>query len=173
MEETEEADLGAKVAGIAGNLQQRFRASLKQQVVDQPLVLQCQRCELPRQRENDMDIAGGQQFLFTGLEPANTSVALTSWAMPVSARVVRDGGMSAVRALIKMSTQRSGTAARDGQQHPLVLPVDPLATALQKRLPGTTNDVGHLQRRSTHALCVCFSGPWIVSASRGLLVAPR
>jgi len=136
---------------------------MKQQVIDQSLVLQGQRREFPRQRENDMDVAGGQQFLFTGLEPADTGVALTFWAMPISARVVRDDGMFAVRALIAMSTQRSGTAARDGQQHLLVLPVDPLATALEKRLSRTANDVGHLQKRPTHLrLLLClgslFSG---------------
>jgi hypothetical protein len=52
--------------------------------------------------------------------------------------------MSALRALIAMSTKRGGTAARDGQQHFLVLPVDPLATALKKRLSRTANDVGHI-----------------------------
>src|SRR5437667_2785679 len=107
------------------------------------------------------------------IQEANTGVALTLGAVPVAARVVRDGGMSAVRALIAMSTQRSGAAARDGQQHFLMLPADPLATAFNKSLPCAANDVGHLQRRSAHALCVGSSGPWIVSASRGLLVAPR
>src|SRR6266550_3238366 len=46
--------------------------------------------------QHDVDIVGGQQFLFPCLEPAHTGVALTLWAMPVSARVVRDGRMSAV-----------------------------------------------------------------------------
>lgn len=155
------------------NLKQGFSAGMKQQVVNQSLVLQRQCREFPRQREDDMDVAGRQQFLFTSFEPANAGVALTSWAMPISARVVRDDGMSAVRALIAMSTKRSGTAARDGQQHFLMLPVDPLATALEKRLSCTVNDVGHLQRRPAHALCVRASAPWIVSASRGLSTALR
>ena len=95
---------------------------MKQQVVDQPFVLQCERSQFPRQGEDDVHIAGGQQLPFPRLEPAQAGVALALGAMPVAARVVRDGSMSAVRALIAMSTQRGGAAARDGQQHLLVLP---------------------------------------------------
>jgi hypothetical protein len=40
MEHAEEADLGAQVARIGGDLQQGFGAGVKQQVVDQPFVLQ-------------------------------------------------------------------------------------------------------------------------------------
>jgi len=89
------------------------------------------------------------------------------------ARVVRDGSMSAVRALIAMSTQRSGAAARDRKQHFFVLSVDPLATALNEGLPGTANNVGHLQRRPVHALCVGSPSPRMGSASSGLPVALR
>ena len=173
MEHAEEADLGAEVTRIAGDLQQGFGAGVKQQVVDQPLVLQCERSQFSRQREDDVDIAGGQQFAFPRLEPAQAGVALAPWAMPVAARVVRDGSMSAVRALIAMSAQRGGAAACDGQQHLFVLPVDPLATALNKGLSCTANDVGHLQRRPVHAFCVCSPSPRIVSASSGLAVALR
>jgi hypothetical protein len=65
--------------------------------------------------------------------------------MAVSARVVGDGnGMSTIGTAIAMSAQRSSAAARDGQQYLLVLPVDPPATALQKRLSCIANDIGHL-----------------------------
>ena len=63
-----------------------------------------------------MHVAGGQQLPLPSLKPAQAGVALAPWAMPVTARVIRDGSMSAVRALIAMSTQRGGSAARDGQQ---------------------------------------------------------
>src|SRR5271166_3617296 len=114
VEHAEEAYLGSKVPGIAGDLQQSFGAGVKQQVVDQSLVLQCERSKFPRECEDDMDIVGGQQFPFPRLEPAQADVALAARAMAVSARVVRDGSMSAVRGLIAMSTQRGGAAARDG-----------------------------------------------------------
>src|SRR5439155_24553237 len=70
MEHAEEADLCAKVPGIASDLQQSFSTGAKQQVVEQSLVLQCQRREFPRQCEDDVDVAGGQQLSLTRLEPA-------------------------------------------------------------------------------------------------------
>src|SRR5580700_1147748 len=95
MEHAEEADLGSKMPGIASDLQQSCSTGVKQQVVDQPLVLQCQRREFPRQCEDDMHVAGRQQLSFPRLEPAQAGVALALGAVPVSARVVRDGSMSA------------------------------------------------------------------------------
>jgi len=81
--------------------------------------------------------------------------------------------MSAVRALIAMSTERGGAAARYGEQYLFVLSVNPLATALNEGLPCTANDVGHLQRWPVHAFCVCSPSPRMVSASSGLPVALR
>src|ERR1700693_827827 len=116
MEHAEEADLRAEVAWIAGNLQQSCSTGVKQQVVDQPFILQCERSQFPRQREDNVHVAGGQQLSFPRREPVQTCIALTLGTVPVATRVVRDGGVSAVRALIAMSTQRGGSAACDGQQ---------------------------------------------------------
>src|ERR1035441_5750926 len=113
VEHAEEAYLGPKMPGIASDRKQGLGAGMKEQVVNQPLVLQCERGEFPRQGEDGVYIASGQQFLFPRLEPAPARVALAARAMAVSARVIRDGSMSAVRALIAMSAQRGGTAAGD------------------------------------------------------------
>src|SRR5271155_1800935 len=173
MEHAEEADLGSKVAWIAGDLQQSGSAGVKQQVIDQPFILQCQRSQFSRHGEDDVHVTGGKQLPLPRLEPAQAGVTLTLGAVPVSARVVRDGSMSAVRALIAMSTQRCGSAACDGQQHFFVLAVDPLATVFNEGLSCTANDVGHLQRRPVHALCVGSPSPRMGSASSGLPVALR
>src|ERR1022692_2186209 len=173
MEHAEETDLGSQVAWIAGDLQKSCSTGVKHQVIDQPFILQCERSQFPWQGEDNVHVAGGQQLPLPRLEPAQAGVALTLGAVPVSTRVVRDDGMSAVRALIAMSAQRGGAAACDGQQHLLVLPADPLATALNEGLPGTANDVGHLQRRPVHALCVGSPSPRMGSASSGLPVALR
>ena len=152
MEHAEEADLGAEVPGIASDLEQGRGAGVEQQVINQPLVLQGKRGQFAREGEDDMHVAGGEQLALAGFEPAHTGVALASWAMPITARIVGDGGMSAAGALIAMSAQRSGAATGDGQQHLLMLPVNPPATALYEVVTSTVNDVGHLQRRSVHAL---------------------
>ena len=92
-----------------------------------------------------MDVERGQEFPLARLEPASARVALAARAVPVSARVVGDGScMSAAGAAIAMSAQRGSAAARDSQQHLLVLPVDPPATVFKERLSSTADDVGHL-----------------------------
>ena len=173
VQHAEETDLGTEMPGIARDLKQGLGAGMEEQVVNQPLVLQGERGQFPRQGENCMHIAGGQQLPFPRLEPAHACVALASWAMPIPARVVGDPGrLSATGAAIAMSTQRGSAATLDSQQHFSVLPVDPLATVFYKCLSSTANDVGHLQERPSHELCLCPPCE-NVSASSGLAVALR
>jgi hypothetical protein len=174
MEHAEEADLRAEVTRIASDLKQRCGAGLKEQVVDDTLVLQCERSEFTRQGEDDVDIAGGQQFLFTRLEPAQTRVRLASRTMPVTTRVVGDSRrISAVGTAIAMAAERGRTAARDREQDLLMLPGDPATTAFKKFLPCTAHDIGQLQRRPVSVLRICSPGVVSVSASNGLAVALR
>ena len=174
VEHAEETDLGSKVPRIASDLKQGLGARVKEQVINQPLVLQCERGQFPRQREDSVYIARGQQFPFARLEPAPARVALASWAMPVSARVVGDPGrMSAAGAAVAMPAQRGGAAAHDGQQHLPVLPVDPPAAVFHKCLSSTANNVGHLHERPVVQLCLCPPCEENVSASSGLAVALR
>lgn len=93
-----------------------------------------------------MDVASGQKLPFALLEPAQAGVALTSWAMPVAARVIGDGSMPTVSALIAMTAQCGGAAARDRIEHLEVLAVDPAMTAFCKAGASVADDVGHLQR---------------------------
>jgi hypothetical protein len=78
VEHAEETDLGSKMPWIASDLKQGLSAGVKEQVVDEPLVLQRERGQFPRQSEDGMDIASGQQFPFARLEPAPARVALAS-----------------------------------------------------------------------------------------------
>jgi len=96
MEHAEEADLRAEVTRIASDLQQGGSTGVKQQVVDQPFILQCEWSQFPWQGEDDVHVAGGQQLSFPRLEPAQAGVALAPGAMPVATRVVGDGSMSAI-----------------------------------------------------------------------------
>ena len=89
-------------------------------------------CRFPRQSENDMHVGSGQQLVLTCFEPAVAGIALAFWTMTIATRVVRDDGMSAAGTLIAMSAEGGGAAAGDGQQHLLMLPCHPLATAFDK-----------------------------------------
>ena len=113
MEHAEEADLCAKVLGIASDLKQGLSAGLKQQVINHLLVLQSERSKLVRQREDNMHVGRRQKLPFARLQPALACVALALGTVPVAARVVGDGGsMSAVGTAITMAAERSGAAAR-------------------------------------------------------------
>ena len=81
--------------------------------------------------------------------------------------------MSAAGAAVAMPAQRGSAAARNGQQHLLVLPVDPAAAVFDKCLSGTANNVGHLHERPVVQLCLCPPCEENVSASSGLAVALR
>ena len=70
VEHAEETDLGSEMPWIASDFKQGLSAGVKEQVVDQPFVLQGERGQFLRQSEDGMDIASGQQFPFARLEPA-------------------------------------------------------------------------------------------------------
>jgi hypothetical protein len=167
MEHGEEADLRVEVAGIASDLKQGCGAGLEEQVVDHALVLERKRCEFTRQGEDEVHVSGGQQFLFSCLEPAQTRVRLASWTMPVAARVIGDGRrISAGGAAIAMAAECGGAAACDREQDLLMLPADPAAAALNEALPGPANNIGHLQLRPVYALRICSPDAVSVSAFR-------
>src|SRR6267378_3755421 len=80
-----------------------------------------------------MEVARGEKFLTTRLEPMVASVGLTLWAVPVPAAVVGNGRtVPAVGALIEMPAQGGGATACDGPQHFEVLPGDPLTAAFDE-----------------------------------------
>jgi hypothetical protein len=82
---------------------------MEQQVEDDLLVLQGHRREFARHSEDNMYVSRGQQFLFARLKPAQAGVALTTWTMPVTTRVIRDGDMTAVCAAVRQRRMASRT----------------------------------------------------------------
>jgi len=114
MQDADDADLGAQVFAIHGDLEQGLSTGGEQQVVEQTWVLQGQHIEFVRHSEHDVEVAGGQEFAFAGRQPALASLRLALGAVSVSARVVRDSLMTAAGAGIPMTAQRSGAAAQNG-----------------------------------------------------------
>ena len=138
------------------------------------LVLKGEWSEFTRQGEDEVNVAGGQQFLFACLELAEPRVRLASGTVPVATRVIGDGRrMSADGTALAMAAECGGAAAGDREQDLLMLPADPAATAFHEGGTGTANNIGHLQRRPVYALRICSPGPVRVSASSGLAVALR
>src|SRR6266853_4696026 len=117
MQDAEESDLSAEILGVSGDLDQRLGAAAEQQTIYHFLVLQGQWRQFVWESENDMGVVRGQQFGAARLKPAVARVTLTPRAMPVPARIIRDGLMTAPRTLVDMATQRRRAAAQDGRQH--------------------------------------------------------
>src|SRR5215472_3051675 len=85
VEHTEETDFGAKMLGIASDLEEGFGTGLEQQMVQDFLVLQSERRQFMGQGEDNMDVARGEKFLTPRFEPTVASVGLTLRAVPVPA----------------------------------------------------------------------------------------
>ena len=96
-----------------GNLDQRFSAETQQQCVDEFLVLQCELCQKPRHRENDVSIGDRKKFFLSPLDPTPASVGLTFWAMPITTGVIGGDSIPATWTLIEMTAESSGPAAFD------------------------------------------------------------
>jgi len=152
MQNTEEADFCTEVFGIAGHFKKSFCTGAKQEIVEDLLVLQDQRGQMTRKRENHMDVARWEKLLATCCEPAIASSCLTLRAVPISARVVGDGAMSAASAFIDMPAERGGTTPRNGQEHFDVLPADPLTASFDECVSCGADQIGHLEGWPVHLL---------------------
>src|SRR5258708_12789319 len=105
---------------------------------------------MTRKREDHMDVTRWEKLLATCCEPAIASSCLTLRAVPISARVVGDGAMSAAGAFIEMSAERGGTTPRNGQQHFDVLPGDPLTASFYQCVSPTPDHIPHPDRCPAH-----------------------
>ena len=104
-----------RAGGIACDREGGLGRRLHQQVIDDALVLVGDGTQLARQRVDDVKIRHRQQLRFSVGEPSASRRALTFWAMPVAARVVRALGMAARRVLAacEVPAERRRTTALD------------------------------------------------------------
>jgi hypothetical protein len=150
MQDAQKADLGAEVFRIGGHLQQCFGAGLEQKLEENLLVLPYEWGQCVGHAEDQVVIAGRQEFLLAGCQPFVASVGLTLWAVAVAARVIRDGLMAAAFTLVAMSAKCGRAAALDGSEHFQLWPRKKPSTAIQESTAGPTDDVGHLPRWPVH-----------------------
>src|SRR6516225_5900519 len=129
-----------------------FCTGAKQEIVEDLLILQHQGSQVTRKRENHMDVTRRKKFPATFFQPTFPSTCLTFRAMPISARVVGNGAMSAVSTFIEMPAGRGGTAPGNSQEHFDVLPGDPLTASFDECASRSADQIGHLQRWPVHLL---------------------
>ena len=105
VEDGEEADLGAEVAGVGGDGAQRLGDGSEEQSVDDGLVLGGDLGDRRRHGEDDMEVLGGQQVRPAPFEP--------SGAGPATDRS-DSGGCG--RSCTRRADGRSGHTARRGRR---------------------------------------------------------
>ena len=172
------ADVGAESLGIRRDLAEGLRGGLKQEVVHHAFVGERHARERLRHREDDVDVADGQELRFAGRHPRVARGGETLWAMPVATAVVREGRVCALVTAIAMPAECRGAALGDGPEDAPMLPGHPGAVRLQEAIAMLAHDVGHLEGWPRHRLCFnrvrrAVSGPAIVSASSGFATACR
>jgi len=149
VEHAEEADLGAQMFRIGGDLQESRGAGLKQEVIEKLLVVKGERSQRVRQREDNMHVGNGQEFSLAGGQPLVASVRPTLRTMAVAA----GHGETAARTTVPMTAERCRTAAFDGTEDSPVQPGQPRPLFLDEVFACCANDVGHLEGWPVHFRC--------------------
>jgi hypothetical protein len=148
----EETNLRPEVFRIASDFEESLRAGSEQEIVDDLLILQSQRGQRTREREDHMHVRCRKKFPATLFQPTIARPRLTLWAVPIAATIERDGTMPAASALIEMAAECGGATPHNGQQHFDVLPGDPLAASFDKCVSRGADEIGHLERWPAHLL---------------------
>ena len=74
--------------GVACHFAECFSDGAEQQVVEHGLILQNERVEFVRQREDDVEVTHIEQFLIAGVDPSPARLSLTLVAMTITTAVV-------------------------------------------------------------------------------------
>jgi len=88
MKDAEETNLCTEMLGAACHVAECFRDGAEQQVVELALILQNERVEFVRQREDDVEVTRLEQFLLAGVDPSTARLSLTLVAMTITTAVV-------------------------------------------------------------------------------------
>ena len=158
VQNTEETDLLSQLLRIFGHFEQRFSARPEQKIIDCFLVLGGRRGKSAVQREHHVRVLDEQQFPGACSDPAVARLGLAAPAMAVTARVIADGAMSALRAGVFMRAEHHRPAAQDSADHLQVQPREPGMFPGAKRRQHLANDIGHLDSSAIASLTVQLSG---------------
>ena len=102
--------------GITAKLIDRLPGCFEQCIVHQLWPVQRKGVQLMGQRENDMIVSAGQQFMRALLNPLLTPVPLAFGTMPVATAVVADAGNTTLVTHVHMATECRCTAYFDGAE---------------------------------------------------------
>ena len=164
-----DADAGAEVPGIGRDGGHGLGRSREQDVVDRGLVLVGDGGDGGRQREHHMEIRHREQVGLAGGEPLACSSALTLGAVPVTAAIVGDDGVSALLVLAArhMAAERRRAAALDGAHHLHQVEADVTDVGAPPRRSVVAEDIRDLKGRTGHG--AGYAGGWSLRPFLGFL----
>ena len=151
VQDRDAADLGAEPARIGGERRHRLGGGLEQDGIDDGLVLESDRGDRCRKREDDVEIGNRQQVGLSRGKPRGSGSPLTLRTMPIAAGIVGDARHAAVVAGLDVAAERLGSARNDRAHH---APLDPaemtgMDTTIGVAMPA--QDIGNLDGGSVRA----------------------
>src|SRR5260370_8195711 len=100
----EESDFGTETEGIGGYGLQCLCAGVKQQIVEEFLVLQRQGGKFSGHGEDHMNIGRGQKLVAACFQPSLSAIALAFWPRSIPTRVERAVSQAPVGTLTPIPT---------------------------------------------------------------------
>ena len=146
-------DVGPQALRVRGDLAYGLSGGLEQEVVHHALIGEREARERFWHREDDVDVADGQELLFARRHPRVASRGQTLRAMAIAAAVVREDRVRALLTAITMPTQCRRAALGDDSEHASMLPGHPGLVRLQETIAVLAHDIGHLKGWPRHRLC--------------------
>ena len=116
VEDHQSANRRAQAFRVGRDLQQRRRGGPKQEVVHDALVGQRETRQRLRHREDEVDVADGQEFLLPRRHPGVAGGREALGAMPIPTAVVREGRLRTLIAAIAVPAECRRSALGDGPE---------------------------------------------------------
>lgn len=148
VEHSGESDARTEVLGIGGDLEKGLCGGTKEEFVEQLLILQTNRAKLFREREDDVEVAYGEQILGSGVIPLGSCHGLALRTMAIATGVVDGHAMPAVIALVRVAAHVWRPAGSERLQNRALL--GRRRELLQEVVSVPADDVRHFVVRRRH-----------------------
>ena len=145
MQDRDHADLGAEMFGIGADGADRLGRGLEEDIVDDRLVLQGDRCERGRHGEDEMEIRDWQKFGAAVGQPLGSREPLALGAVPIAAGIVGDTDLAAVLALLDMPAEHGGAARLDGDHDAALSLRETIPLRRAESIAVAAENIRHLQ----------------------------
>lgn len=137
--------------GLAASVGDRLGGGLKQDGIDDRLVLESSRGDRCRKRKDDVEVGNRQQVGFSRGTARGSGWPLTPRTMPIPAGIIGDPRHAAVIAGLDVAAERVGSAPNNGAHHP---PLDAtvmtgMVTTIGVAMPA--QDIGNVDGGSVRA----------------------